>query len=520
VDRLSSQAELLDRVAAGLEAGGATVVQFETHVSRVLVAGGQAFKFKKALKLPFLDATTLETRRFQCEEECRLNRRLAPGLYRGVAAVTGDPAHPALGGSGEAIEYAVRMRAFEQQALWGVRVAQDLLDGGEVDRFAQVLARFHLDAPRAPAASAWGGAAHIAASFAATLDDLAALAGAVHADRLAFLKRWEAQARAALDERFRRRKARGMIRECHGDLHCDNILTIDGGVQAFDCIEFSDSLRWIDVMDDLAFLHMDLACRGRADLAARLLSRYLEATGDYAGLAVMRYYRVHRALVRAKVMLLRAAQDGIAPDARERCGREGQAYLVFAQRCTRPGRAVVMATHGCSGSGKTTFCRLLVEILGAVQLRSDVERKRLYAQARPTVLYGMAATRRTYAVLADLATEVVAAGWPVVVDAACLAAAQRASFRALAADLAVPFFLFDMRAEPATMRARILARRREGRDASDADLAVLERQLAQDEGLAPAELRSAIVIDTGTGMTVERARRACAPIQATLENQD
>lgn len=520
MDRLSSQAEVIDGVAATLEAGGATVRRFETHVSRVLVAGGEAYKFKKALQLPFLDDATLAARRFHCEEECRLNRRLAPGLYRGVVTVTGDPAHPVLGGSGEVIEYAVRMRAFDQQALWGVRLAQGLLDGAEVDRFARVLARFHLDAARAPAGSAWGGADTVAATFSDTLDDLAALAGGLHGDLLAFLKGWEAQARAGLDARFRRRKAQGMIRECHGDLHCDNVLTLDGEVQAFDCIEFSDSLRWIDVMDDLAFLHMDLACRGRPDLAARLLNRYLEVTGDYAGLAVMRYYRVHRALVRAKVMLLRAAQDGIAADQRERCGREGQAYLEFARRCARPGRAAVMATHGCSGSGKTTFCRLLVEILDAVQLRSDVERKRLHAQDQRAVLYGAAATRRTYAMLGTLAAEVVAAGWPVVVDAACLAAAQRAAFRTLAAGLGVPFFLFDLRAEPATMRARILARRQEGQDASDADLAVLERQLAQDEALAPAEMEEAIVVGTGPGLTLERVRQACAPVLARFDHGD
>lgn len=517
MDRLSRQSELIDRVAAALEAGGATVLRFETHVSRVLVAGGEAYKFKKALKLPFLDDATLAARRFHCEEECRLNRRLAPGLYRGVVAVTGTAAHPVLGGSGAAIEYAVRMRAFDQHALWGVRLAQGLLDGAEVDRFADLLARFHRDAARAPTASAWGRADTIATTFTATLDDLAALAGGTDADRLACLREWEARARAGLVGRFGVRKAQGMIRECHGDLHCDNVLTVDGEVQAFDCIEFSDSLRWIDVMDDLAFLHMDLACRRRPDLAARLLNRYLEATGDYAGLAVLRYYRVHRALVRAKVMLLRAGQDGIAADERARCGREGQAYLAFAHRCTRPGRAAVMATHGCSGSGKTAFCRLLVEILGAVQLRSDVERKRLHAAEAPAVLYAPAATCRTYARLAAVAREVALAGWPVIVDAACLAAAQRASFRSLAAELGLPFFLFDLHAEPATMRARILARRRDGQDASDADPAVLERQLARDEALAPAELDAAIAVDTEPGLTTGRVRLACAPVLAVLE---
>jgi aminoglycoside phosphotransferase family enzyme/predicted kinase len=525
MDRLREQAAVIDRVARSLQAGGAEVVQFETHVSRVLVAGGHAFKFKKALRLPFLDDATLDARRFHCEEECRLNRRLAPDLYLDVVPVTGDIAHPVLGGTGEPIEYAVRMHAFAQQALWGFRLAHALLDGGEVDQLAHLLARFHVDADRAPVDSGWGGVDTVAETFSATLGALSVLAiDGGSAEHLSALRQWEAAERARLDGRFRLRKAQGMIRECHGDLHCDNVLTAGGRVQAFDCIEFSDSLRWIDVMDDLAFICMDLACRGRPDCAARLLNRYLESTGDYAGLAVLPYYRVHRALVRARVMLLRAAQRDIALRDRQRCREAGLSYLACAHRFTRPGGVAIMVTHGYSGSGKTMFCRFLVDIVGAVQLRSDVERKRLHAGREltdltascGTSLYGAAATGRTYGKLRSLAREIAAAGWPVIVDAACLMATQRASFHALAADMGVAFFLFDIRASHATMSERIRSRQHGGLDASDADMAVLERQIAGDEPLGPEELADAIVVDTEPGLDMERVRQACAPVLAIL----
>jgi aminoglycoside phosphotransferase family enzyme/predicted kinase len=520
VDALTQQKRLIDRIARTLEADGGRVRQFETHISRVLVAGGYAFKFKKALQLPFLDFSTLEVRRFYCQEECRLNRRLAPRVYIDVVPVGGNAAHPVLGGPGEAIEYAVRMHAFEQQDLWSSRLAHGLLDGREIDGFAQELAHFHLEAASAPRASGWGSCAAAATAFGDTLAELGELAPRGRSEgRLPALADWEGAERARLVPVFRHRKAQGMIRACHGDLHCDNILTLSGEVQAFDCIEFSDVLRWIDVMNDLAFTHMDLEFHGRTDLAARLLNRYLEITGDYAGLAILRYYRVYRALVRAKVMLLHAGQPGVPVGDRTASRLAGLAYVAFAQRCSRAGQRAIMITHGYAGSGKTSFSRCVVQLLGAIQLRSDVERKRLYGDAEttgPEGLYSDAATRRTYEHLRKLAGGIVAAGWPVIVDAACLMAWQRELFRALAADLGVPFFLFDVRARRASMESRVRSRGQSGRDASDADDRVLERQLGGSEPLTPDERMHALFIDTEPGLTPKQVRRTCGPVLSIL----
>ena len=527
MDALARQQELVGRVAGALRAAAGAVQRYETHISWVLVAGGHAYKFKKALALPFMDCSTLAARRFYCFEEYRLNRRLAPDLYLGVVAVGGGRASPAIGAPGAPLDYAVHMRAFGQDALWSARLARGRLGGGEVDRLAASLAAFHGQAPRAPAAAGWGSPETVAGAFAATLAALEAEAEAAElahdaAAALAAVRAWLARRQPAFAGLVAARRAAGMVRECHGDLHCSNLLTLGDQVQAFDCIEFDPALRWIDVIDDLAFACMDLGCRGRSDLAARLLNAYLEHSGDYAGLAVLPDYRVHRALVRARVVLLRARQGG-APDAvRRACLRRGRSYLRYAQRCTRPAGPVLVAMHGFSGSGKTGVARRLVELLGAVQLRSDVERKRLpgAGPVAQDLRYGEDAARRTYARLGELARAALRAGWPVVVDAACLLAAQRRGLRDLAAELALPFFLVDVRAAPATLRARLAARQAAGEDASDADAAVLAMQLGSAEPLAPDERAQAIVIDTDTdtaaGGGADRLRAASAPMLAAL----
>ena len=521
MDPLADQRTLIEGVRRAIEAAGEPVRQFETHISWVLVAGQAAYKFKKGVQLPFLDFSTLEARRHFCQEEVRLNRRMAPQLYVDVVAVTGSRMQPVLAGAGEALEYAVRMRAFAQEGLWSFRLAHGLLGLADADALALLLARFHAGAAPLPSGTAWGTPQAIGAGFCSTLDELAALAGAEAGERLSALRAWEARERDRCAARFGQRRAGGYVRECHGDLHCANILTLDGKVQVFDCIEFQEALRWIDVIDDLAFACMDLACRGRPDLAAALLNRYLEATGDYGGLAVLPYYRTHRALVRAKAMLLRARRPHVSAGDRRACEREAASYLDFAGRVCVPGRTAVMITHGYAGCGKTTFARHLVPLLGAIQVRSDVERKRLHAAAggaRPggagDGLYGGAATRRTYRQLRSLARGIVEAGWPVIVDAAFLTPAQRAPLRALAASLGVPFFMFDIQADRATMSERIRARQQAAVDASDAGTGVLEQQLRTARPLDDTE--PAIVVDAGQGIDPDRVRRACAPVCAAL----
>jgi aminoglycoside phosphotransferase family enzyme/predicted kinase len=520
-----NQPTLFLALAAKLRREHGVVRLIETHISCVMIAGEFAYKFKKAVRLAFLDFSTLERRRLYCEEELRLNRRLAPEIYLAVVPVTGTAANPELGGGGDALEYAVKMRAFDQEALWDHRLDHDLLTEAEVDALAQRLAEFHRLSPQAPPQSAWGAATMLADAL---RDDLSELADVAESEpekqRVAETGGLLTALGKSLQSAFDERRAHGKIRECHGDLHSGNVITIDNAVTAFDCIEFSEGLRWIDVMNDLAFLRMDLRCRRRGDLAARLLNAYLELGGDYEGLAVLRYYETARALVRAKVAWLRARQLG-ENTAQAAAGRaQGDAYLDCARRIVGEQRPALMITRGCSGSGKSLFSELAAEAIGAVRIRSDVERKRLFDMAptdRPDAattpaLYGEQATRATYARLLTLSEQALRAGWPAIVDAAFLKQAQRRPFMELAARLHVPFFIFEMHAAESTMKARIEARQRDGRDASDAGVQVLLDQLAHAEALAEDERSHYIGIDMEAPMEAERARDLCAPVLRLL----
>jgi uncharacterized protein len=506
-DALSNQRTLVAALAASL--GPATEVH-ETHISWVLVAGAHAYKFKKAVRFDFLDFSTLEARLRYCREELRLNGMLAPELYLEVVAVAGTPQHPLLGTQGAAIEYAVKMRAFDQRALWTHRLEHGLLGAADVDGLAELVARFHDGAAVAPAESPWCTPAALQAIADDTLAQILRLLPSPHERQSAAeLRDWEYRQRAELRDAFLQRKAAGHIRECHGDLHSGNILTLNGKVEAFDRIEFNDSLRWIDVLNDIAFACMDLRFRQRADLAARLLNRYLELSGDYEGLPGLRYYEVHRALIRCKIALLRQVQ--CVPDSREAQDalHEARAYLAYAAARIRPVPGAVLITHGFSGSGKSTVAGAAVEALDAIQLRSDVERKRMHGIAPAQTadgLYAAEVTRRTYERLLTLARLVAQAGWCAIVDAAFLRRAQREPFRELAAALGVPFRILDVRASEATMRARLIARRQEGRDASDAGPEVLALQLDSGEAFAEDEKPFVVGIDNESAVSSEMLR--------------
>ncbi|MCY7314123.1 MAG: AAA family ATPase [Rubrivivax sp.] len=501
-----AMAQARERVAslqAGLEASeGAPVRLIETHISWVLLAQSLAYKFKKPVQLPFLDFSTLAARRRFCEEELRLNRRMAPALYLDVVDVHGGPQGPAFGGDGPVLDVAVRMRRFPDGALWSEMLAAGTLQPHHVDAMAQTLTAFHRDAAVAPVGSAFGLApAHqqvvqglgdgIEASLQqiATPEDVAAWSA---------LRAWLVRQQQALAPLWSTRQRQGRVREGHGDLHLRNVLQWAGQATAFDGIEFDAAMRWIDVIDDMAFLAMDLLANQRRDLAFRFINAYLAASGDYAGLPALRYYMVCRALVRARVAAL-AGQQGVPPATA--CG--AAQYLALAMALSRGADARLAITHGLPGSGKSFVAQAVVEAVGAIGVRSDVERKRLFelgalesSRGRvPGGIYGPKTTRRTYARLLETASVALAAGWPVVVDAAFLLRTERDAFARRAASLAVPLTLFDCRAELPLLRLRLQQRQAGGADPSEADAAVLDQLTGVDELLADSELLCAVVVD-------------------------
>ena len=496
----------------------------ETHISWIVLTGDYAYKLKKPLNLGFLDFSTLEARRSCCEEELRLNRRLAPDLYLEVVTVNGSPECPAIGGPGPVLEYAVKIRQFREDGLLDRVQERGALLPAHVDALARLIAEFHHACESAPAGSAFGSPESVVLPARQNFEQISALlSDPADQARLAALAQWTERSGRALEARFRARQRDGFVRECHGDLHLGNAFIEGTAIRIFDCIEFNANLRWIDVMSDVAFMVMDLWHRNHPDLARRFLNGYLEQTGDYEGVAVLSYYLVYRALVRAKVARIRSAQPDV-PDAERAMDRSDYQRLVgLAESFSAPRPLWVVLTHGVTGSGKSHFSQRLVEGIDSIRIRSDLERKRLAGLPRQAAtgspvgggLYSDAANRSTYQHVASLTGAMLDAGWSVIADAAFLERWQRDLVAEPARLRHIPVIVLDFRASEATLRRRVTSRAGAGTDPSEATLAVLEHQLrcrqplGRDERLEVSTVDGEAVPDPGAIIAIlERWGRA------------
>ena len=484
-------------------AGNANVKVIETHISFVLLTGTFAYKLKKSVDFGFLDFTTLSRRKFYCHEELRLNRRLARSLYLDVVPITGTTDAPQLGGDGPPIEYAVKMREFAQDALASVAASRQRLSATHIDALAAEVAAFHVSAARALPNTPFGtadGVRRFALQNFGRIRPL--LTDPAEVAELDALRKWTRDEHAVIAAAIEARRAHGQVRECHGDLHLGNIALIDEHPVIFDGIEFDDALRWIDVMSEAAFTVMDLMYRGQDSLARRFLNAYLEATGDYDGLAVLRFYLVYRAMVRAMVVRERAHQLH-DDEAQTSSLAEYRGYVSLAKRFTHLSHPALIITHGVSGSGKTVWSQTALEMLVAIRVRTDVERKRAYGidsrdhrhAGNDSGLYGADATFETYRRSLASARAALMAGWITIVDGAFLMRWQRAMFHELAREVGAPFLIVDLIADASMLRARVARRLREANDASDADLSVLDHQLRTRESFTEEELGDVVTLE-------------------------
>lgn len=460
----------------------------ETHISWVILTGEFAYKIKKPVSFGFLDFSTLEYRKRDCAREFQLNRAFSAHLYLGVVEIRETPDHRlrVANSEGRVVEYAVKMRQFPQEALFSRMLDRGGLEPGHVEGLAERMAVLHERASAAAPESGYGGVEQVGYWSEENLSRIDAIVAA-GPNRTRFLRLRDAVRAhfSDLEPILEQRVEQGRIRDCHGDLHLGNILWLDGRVQLFDRIEFNDALRWIDVINDIAFTVMDLGHRGRDDLALRFVNRYLRNGGDYAGLHVLPFYRCYRALVRAKVALL-----GCDDARRASVGDEPGflSHLVIAERSLKRDMPSLTITCGLSGSGKTTRAMSDAQKIGAIVIHSDVERKRLHGLAPEESsgnglnagIYASGVSATVYRRLAELAGEITASGYPVIVDAAFLRRADRQRFRSLAKERGIPFRILYCEAPADELRRRIVSRLAAG-DVSEATVEVLESQLKSAE---------------------------------------
>ena len=439
----------------------------ETHISWVILTGNFAYKIKKPVNLGFVDFSTLEKRLYFCEEELRLNRRFATDLYLQVIPITGTPTCPELGGDGNIIEYAVKMCEFPQHDLLSTYTTEQRLTLSHVNSIADATARIHRTAQPAMQNTNFGTPDTI---YRWSRENFEQIETAIPKNILPAyfqqLKDRTLTQNKPADSVITQRKINGFVRECHGDLHLGNMALIGGHVVPFDCIEFNQELRWIDTISEVAFVAMDLQARGYLEYSWRFINRYLQIIGDYEGIALLRYYIVYRALVRAKVEALQVKQNKISDGSEHQRYRESRRYLDLAHAWSTKNRSAVLLMHGLSGSGKSTAALHLVEILAAIQIRSDVERKRLSGlvptdACRSAIgkgIYSTNITEQTYHRLAELAKTIIEAGYIVIIDASFLKAAQRNQFRKLASTCGVPCLIIHCDAPVTELRKRIKQR--------------------------------------------------------------
>ncbi len=486
----------------------------ETHISWVILTGDFAYKIKKPVDFGFLDFSTLEKRHTCCLQELYLNRRLAPALYLDVVAITGTQSEPLISGVGKAFEYAVKMTQFPQSAQLDHMLTAGKLNTEHIDSIAHMVAEFHQTTDIADDSQAFGNEDMVYQPVEENFTQINEhLDTAPYKDKLAALVQWCNAEFISLKPVFKQRKHHGFIRECHGDMHLRNLVWLEGRALAFDCIEFNEKLRWIDVISEVAFLAMDLQDRKQPQLANRFLNSYLELTGDYEGLAVLPFYLCYRALVRAKVNALRLEQKDLTTEERKNTVDAFESYLDLAVSYTQQSSPGLIIMRGLSASGKSTISQQLLDASGDIRIRSDVERKRLFGTGSTdstsgdvdSGIYTKEASRQTYEKLIEITSKIIRAGYSVIVDAAFLKHEQREPFQNLAKTLEVPYVILEVTAPAEILRQRITRRKN---DVSDADLAVLEHQLEHWKALDKEEVKSEIHVDTtrplDTGILIDK----------------
>jgi aminoglycoside phosphotransferase family enzyme/predicted kinase len=505
-------AALARREAYPDDASAGAIEAIQTHLSHVFLSGARVYKFRKPVDLGFVRFTARAERDADCLREVALNRRLAPDVYVGVAALVIDAAGVRVAAPREALtpgapEHCVVMRRLPAGRDALSLLARGALSEAQLDRVAARIARFHdahgLGVPAPYGEQEW--LAHCARPALANFDTLRSFARDP-ADRAA-LARLEAATRAFTRDhagRFEARRQHGLAVDAHGDLHLQHVWLErdDAEPLAIDCLEFDASLRRIDAASEVAFLAMDLRYRGAEALAERFLRSYAAQRDDFDLYRVVDWFESYRAAVRAKVAAIAAGEPEIAAAQRERAADSARRHLALALAALETVRQpALVLVGGAVGTGKTTAAAALADRLGAVVVSSDRVRKRRLgvaeAERAPASAYTEEAKSAVYAALLERAAPVIESGRVAILDATFGARSERDAARAWADRRRIPACFVETRCAPRTAQARLRERARAGRDASDAGPALQAASRAGFEAVSewPEAHRAAIATD-------------------------
>jgi aminoglycoside phosphotransferase family enzyme/predicted kinase len=450
----------------------------QSHVSYLLFTPEFVYKIKKPVNFGFLDFTSLDKRRFYCEEEVRLNRRLAPEVYLGVVGITGEGGRYLLGGEGEPMEYAVKMRRLSEELGLGRMLAAGAATEELIRRISHVLAAFHKNAATSSHISGFGSLDVIGRNTGENFSQTEPFIGKTISQGL-FLKIKEytnsfIAANAALLEK---RAAEGFIRDCHGDIHSEHVFAEDG-IEIIDCIEFNERFRFSDVVADEAFLSMDLDYHNRHDLSEALDKAYFDESGDREGVSLLNFYKCYRAYVRGKVESFKAFEEEVGEQGRSDALLSALYHFYLSGQYASGGvKPMLLIICGLPGTGKSTLAGAIAERTGFVHLASDVVRKELAGlkpiDAQPEQygegIYSEHFTERTYAEVGRRAFSFLNQGRSVITDATF---SKRRHLKKVmeAADMAgAKVQIIECSATNATVRARLEERRWAVGNVSDAD---------------------------------------------------
>jgi hypothetical protein len=418
----------------------------------------------------------------------------------------------ALGGAGQVVEYAVHMRQFPADSLFSDLLEAHALHDADIESLARVVAEYHRESPP-DRSGRFGDPNTLRAGMRQDHQQSERFVGALQtAEHLAQTRAYAERLLVELDALLRRRIADGFVRECHGDLHLGNICRFEGRTVLFDCIEFNEQFRRVDVMHDVGFVAMDLAARGRPEWGTLFVNEYAERTGDYGGLRVLPLYLCRQAYVRAKVNSMLAVDPAAEASPRDKAGALAKRYYELAWGYSQPRRGRVVVLCGPSGSGKSTVARHLARRIGGVHLRSDAVRKHLAGvpldQRGDAAIYSPEMTGRTYQRLIDLGVELGAQGQAVILDARYSRRSQRQALvdAATARGLPVRFAWCD--APPEVLRLRLEARKG---DIADATAAMVESQQRELEPLGEGE--GAVILDA-----TRPAEELAAQVEKSLDD--